>query len=53
MKTQQRWSKGSTEDDLAPETLLMGLLHQRQQTIIIWAGISAIVLLGSTILWLI
>jgi hypothetical protein len=54
MKTQQRWSQGTTDDDLlTPETRLTELFQQRQHTLIIWAGLSGIVLLGSTILWLI
>ncbi|WP_417580907.1 hypothetical protein [Nitrincola sp.] len=53
MKTQQRWSQGTTDNDLTAETRLTELLHQRQHTLIIWAGLSGIVLLGSTVLWLI
>ena len=52
MKTQQRWSQGSTADDPTTETRLLIWLHHRHQTLIVWAGISCTVLIGSTILWL-
>lgn len=53
MKTKQYWSQGQSADHQAPETRMTALLHQRQHRLIIWAGISSVVLVVSTILWLI